>query len=190
MHAPPVPRHSWPGCAVWVCMLGFSFRLHPPILAGVFGCVCLLCALCLYPAKSGVGFVVRVLGFAFWLSVRQSWLGCWVVCGCRRAVPVPHHSWLGSVCGCVCLGSGRGCAEPFVASLLKCVCLYARSACTLTFPVGVCRVGVCAWVQVLAAPASPGLGLWCVCLVPGFRFHPANPSLGVGVCVSACALRV
>ena len=27
--APPVPRHSWPGCAAWVFVLGLGFRLRP-----------------------------------------------------------------------------------------------------------------------------------------------------------------
>ena len=29
VRAPLVPRHSWLGCAVWVCVFGLGFRLRP-----------------------------------------------------------------------------------------------------------------------------------------------------------------
>ena len=40
VRAPLVPRHSWLGCAVWLCVLGLRFRLRTALLAGVLGCVC------------------------------------------------------------------------------------------------------------------------------------------------------
>ena len=61
LRAPLVPRHPWLGCTVWVCVPGLGFRLRPatsgsavglcvylcarsactpPLLAGVFECVC------------------------------------------------------------------------------------------------------------------------------------------------------
>ena len=67
------PRHSWVGCwGVCVCV-------RAPLIA----------------RKSMLGFVVRVSGFAIWMSPRQSRLGCWSVCVCVRAPPVPYQSWLG-----------------------------------------------------------------------------------------------
>ena len=35
-----VPRHSWLGYAVWVCVLGSGLGCAPPLLAVVFGSVC------------------------------------------------------------------------------------------------------------------------------------------------------
>ena len=53
---PLVPRHSWLGCAVWVCVLGLGFPLRPAFPGrGVGVCVCLVRA----P-----------------LLPRHSWLGC------------------------------------------------------------------------------------------------------------------
>ena len=44
VRAPLVPRHSWLGCAVWLCVLGLGFQVHPPTPGwGVGVCVC-LCA--------------------------------------------------------------------------------------------------------------------------------------------------
>ena len=44
VRAPYVPRHSWRGCAVWVCLLGLGSRLRPVTPGwGVGVCVC-LCA--------------------------------------------------------------------------------------------------------------------------------------------------
>ena len=43
VRAPLVPRQSWPGCAVWLCVLGLGFRLRPatPCLdVGVCVCLC------------------------------------------------------------------------------------------------------------------------------------------------------
>ena len=64
--------------------------------------------------------------------------------------------------------------------VLVCVRLCARSACTLPFLAGVCRVGVCAWVPVLAAPRHSWLGCWGLCLfVCVLRLQPATPGWGV-----------
>ena len=41
LRAPLVPRHSWLGCAVWVCVLGLGFWLRPATPGwGVGVCVC------------------------------------------------------------------------------------------------------------------------------------------------------
>ena len=171
--APLVPRHSWLGCAVWVCVLGLGFWLRPATPGwGVGVCVC-LCArsACTPPLLAGVCGV----GVCAWAPVsaapRHSWLGCavWVcVLGLgfrlRPATPgwgvgacvlvcalrlYPTSPGWGVRCGCVCLGSGFGCAPPLLAGVLGfCVCLCVRFACTPPLLAGVCGVGVCAWARV------------------------------------------
>ena len=82
VRAPPVPRHSWLGCVVWVCVLGLGFWLRPATPGwGVRVCVC-LCAqsACTPPLLVGVCGV----GVCAWARVsaapRHFWLGCWGVC--------------------------------------------------------------------------------------------------------------
>ena len=53
--APLVPRHSWLGCAVWVCVLGLGFRLRPTTPGWGVGVCVFVCALRLYPATPGWG---------------------------------------------------------------------------------------------------------------------------------------
>ena len=61
VRAPLVPRHSWLGCAVWVCGFGLESRLRPATPGWAVGlCVCLC-------ARSA--------------CTRHSWLGC-AVCVC------------------------------------------------------------------------------------------------------------
>ena len=93
-----------------------------PFLAGVLGCVCLcLCSAC--TPESWLGFVVRVSGFVFWLSPRQSWLGCWGVCVCARAL-------LCSVCA-GCMGALR--LYPASSGWDRhCGCVLGFYACTCT----------------------------------------------------------
>ena len=55
VRAPRVPRHSWLGCAVWVCVLGLGFRLLPATPGWVVGVCQFVCALRLYPATPGWG---------------------------------------------------------------------------------------------------------------------------------------
>ena len=50
-----VPRQSWHGCAVWVCVLGLGFRLRPATPGWGVGVRVLVCTLCLYPASRGWG---------------------------------------------------------------------------------------------------------------------------------------
>ena len=99
-----VPRHSWQGCAVCVCVLelGFWLRLPPPGW-GVGVCVC-SCArsACTPPLLAGMCCV----GVCAWARVSaspcHSWLGCWGVRVCVRAPLVPRHSSLGcAVWACV-----------------------------------------------------------------------------------------
>ena len=76
------PRHSWLGCAVWVCVFGLRPRLRAATPGwGVWLCVC-SCArsACTQPLRPRV----RGVGVCVWDRVsaapRHSWLGCWGVC--------------------------------------------------------------------------------------------------------------
>ena len=132
-----------------------------------------------------------------------------------RASLVPRHSWLGCVVrGCVFGLDFR--LRPTTPGLGVgvCVCLCARSACTPPLLAGLFGVGVSAWAWVSAAPclfwlgcwgvfvsvcplrlfpATPGLGVWfvCVCVRAGVSAAPRHFWLGCwGVCVFVCPLRL
>ena len=172
--APLVPRHSWLGCAVWVCVLGLGFRLRPATPGwGVGVCAC-LCAHSACPPSLVVG--VCGVGVCAWAQVaaepHHSWPGCWAVCVllcalcCYPATP----GW-GVRCGCVCLGSGFGCASPLPAWVFGCVCVCVRT------PLVPCH----SWL---------GCAVWVCVLGLGVRLRPATPGWGVGVCVFVCAHRL
>ena len=55
VRAPPVPRHSWLGCVVWVCVHGLGLRLRPAAPGWGVGVCLFVCALRLYPATPGWG---------------------------------------------------------------------------------------------------------------------------------------
>ena len=77
-----VPRHSWLGRAVWVCLLGLGFRLRPATPGWGVGVCVWLCA----RSACTLQFLARVcgLGVCAWAQVpaaaRHSWFGCWAVC--------------------------------------------------------------------------------------------------------------
>ena len=164
------PRHSWLGCALWVCVLGLGFWLRPATPGwGVWLCVC-SCArfACTPPLLAGVrGVGVCVLARVS-AAPRHSWLGYWavcvLVCVLRLHQATPGR---GARCGCVCLGSGFGCAPPLLAGVLGCVC---------------------AGVGAPLAPCDSWLGCapWVCVFGLGFRLQPATPGSGVGVCVCWC----
>ena len=165
MRAPPVPRHSWLGCAVWVCVLGLGLRLRPATPGwGVGVCVC-LCArfACTLPFLAGV----CVLGLGFWLRPATPGWGvrvCAFVCALRLYPTTP--GW-GVWCGCVCSGLGLGCALPLLAGVLGFVCVCVRAP----------LVPHHSWL---------GCAVWVWVLGLGFRLRPATPGWGVGVCVCSC----
>ena len=155
VRAPLVPRHSWVGCAVWVCVLGLGFRLRPATAGwGVRLCVC-LCARSastppLLAGVCGVGVCVWALVVA---APRSSWLGCWGVRVCVRALLVPRHSWLGWAVSVGVFGLGfwlRPASPGWGVGVFLCFC--ARPACTPLFLAGLCGVSVCAWARVSAEP--------------------------------------
>ena len=172
VRAPLVPRHSWLGRAVWVCVLGLGFGLRP-VTAGLADgvCVCLCarsaCTPPLLAGVCGVGVCAGARAFGCTCHSWLGWLGC--VCVCVRAPLVPCDSWLGcAVCVCVCLGSGFGCAPPLLAGMLGCVCACVRASLVPRHLWLGCAVWVCV------------LGLGC-------RLRPASPGWGVGVGVSLFA---
>ena len=182
--APLVSRHSWLGCAVSVCVLGFGFWLRPatPGWGVRCGCVCLASGFgCAPPLVAGV----RGVGVCAWARVsaapRHSWQGCWGVCVLVCALRLyPATPGWGVRCGCVCLGSGFGCTPPLLAGVLGfCVWLCAHSACTPPLLAGVCGLGMCAWALVLAGPRLSWLGLLgCVCAYVCTPLVPRHSWLG------------
>ena len=130
VRAPLVPRHSWLGCVVWVCVLGLGFRLRPATPGwGVGVCVCLCTrSACTPPLLAGVCGVGVCAGARVSAAPRHSWLGCWDVClfVCVIRLYPATPGW-GVWCGCVCLGSGFGCALPVLAGVFGCVCVCVRA---------------------------------------------------------------
>ena len=181
---PLVPRHSWLGCAAWVCVLGLGSRLRPATLGwGVGVCVC-SCAhsACSPPLRAGVcGACVCVFGLGFRLhpATPGRALGC--VCVRVPAPLLPRHSWLGCVawvCVLWLVFRLRPATPGWGVGVCACPC--ARSACTLPLPAGVCGVGVCAWAWVSAAPRHSWLGCWGVCVfVCPLSLYPTTPGWGV-----------
>ena len=181
-----VPRHSWQGCTVPVCVRGLRFRLCPATPGWAAG-ICLRlrarssCTLPLLAGVCGAGVCAwaRVLA-----APHHSWLGsrgvCVLVCALRLYPATPGWSVL---CGCVCLGSGFGCAPPLRASVLGCVCVCVRAPLVPRHS----WLGCVVWVCVLGVgfrlrPATSG---WSVggCVCPStLRLYPAKPLLGFVVC--------
>ena len=173
--APLVPRQSWLGYVVMVCVLVLGFRLRPATPGwGFWGVYVFVCVLRLYPATPG--WAVRRACVCF-----GSGIGCappllaGVLGSVRvrvRAPLVPRHFWLGCVAWVCVLGLG---SRPRPASprwgFGVCVCMCGRSSCT---------------------PAGPGWGVWCGCVCLGLGFGCAPPFLaGVfRLCVLVCPLRL
>ena len=171
MRAPLVPRHSWLGCAVWVCVLGLGLWLRPATPgSGVGACVCLCaCSACTPPLLAclcGVHVCVRA---RFLAAPRHSWPGCWGVCviGLGFWVLPPSPGWGVRVCVCLCVLSS--CTSPLLAR--------------------VCGVAVCTWARASAAPRHSWLGCWDVCVcVRAPRLYPAisGPAVRCGcVCLGS-----
>ena len=147
VRAPLVPRHSWLGCVVWMCVLGLRFWLRPASPGwGVGVCVCLSArSACTPPLLAGVCGVGVCARAGVWAAPRHPWLGCWVVCVVVRALRLyPATSGWGARWLCV-LGRGfrlRPAAPGWGVGV--CVCLCACSACTSPLLAELCGLGVCA----------------------------------------------
>ena len=105
VRTPLVPRHSWLGCAVWVCVLRLGFWLRPATPGwGVGLCVCLCARSACTPR-----LLARVYGAGVcaWVRVsaapRHSRLGCLGVCAfaCALLLYPGTPGWV-VWCGCVC----------------------------------------------------------------------------------------
>ena len=181
--APLVPRHSWLGCAAWVCVLGLGFRLRPatPGLAVGYVCVCVRASLLPRHSWHGCAAWVCVLGPGFRLRIATPGWGVGVcVCSCARSACTPPL--LAGVCGVgVCArGWGFGCAPPLRAGVLGRVCVRVPTPLVLRHSWLGCVVLVCSWALVLAAHCHSWLGCWGVCvLVCALRLYPAIPGSGV-----------
>ena len=228
------PRHTWLGrwgVCVFVCALrlyhanpglgvrcvrvclGPGFRWAPPLLAGVFGCVCLCVRSLLVPRHSWLECAVSVcvLGLGFRLHPATPGWGvgvCVCLCAPSACTPpllagvccvgvgvawaqvwaAPCHSWLGCWGVCVCVPAPLVPRHSWLGHAVWVCVLGLGFGCALTVLAGLCGVGVCAWAWVWAAPRQSGLGcaVWVCVLGLGFRLHPATPGWGVGVCVCLC----
>ena len=193
VRAPPVPRLSWLGRAVRVCVLGLGFRPRPATPgggAGVFVCVCVRAAP--VPATPGrsmwCGCVCLGSGFSGAPPLLVGVLGC--VCVCVRAPPVPRHCWLGRevrVCVLGVVFRLRPATPGWGVRVYVCLC--ACCACTPPLLAGVCDVGVCAWAGVVATPLHSRLGRWGVfASVCALCLYLATPGRGVRCgCVCLCS---
>ena len=171
VRAPLVPRHSWLGCAVWVCVLGLGVWLRPASPGwGVGVCVCSCarsaCMPLLLAGVVGVGVSASAQVSA---APRHSRLGCFCLRVCVRAPLVPRHSGWDVRRGCVCLGLGFCCASPLLAGALGCVC-------------------VCVPAPLVPRDSWLGCAAWVCVLRLGFRLRPATAGWGVRVYVCLCAL--
>ena len=127
-----------------------------------------------------------MLGFGFWLSPRQSWLGCWGVCVCVRAAPVPRQSRLGFVVRVSRFGLWLSTRQSWQGCWGVCVCVCAPLAprqSWLGCAVWVCVLGF--WFRVL--PATLGWGLGCVCLCAR---SACTPPILAGVCGVGVSVQV
>ena len=173
-----VPRHSWLGCAAWVCVFGFGFRLRSSIPGWAVGVCVFVCKLPLYPATPA------------W-AARRACVCLGSGCGCAppllawvsgvRAPLVPRHSWLGCAAWVCVFGFGfrlRSATPGWGVGV--CVCWCGHSPCTPPLLAGVCGVGVCVWAGVWAVPRHCWRGCWGVCLlVCALRLYPATTGCGV-----------
>ena len=173
-----VPRHSWLGCAVRVCVLGLGFRLRPATPGwGVWVLCVLVCALSLYPATPGwsvrCGRVCLGSGFAWAPPLLAGLLGCACLCA-RSAGTLPL---LAVVC---VLGLGFS-VRPATPGLTGGVCVFVCAVRLYPVTPGwVCGVGVCPRARVSAAPRHSWLGCWGLCVfVCALRLYPASPGSGV-----------
>ena len=188
LYPAPLGRAVRRGC---MC-LGSGLGYAPPLLAGMLGCVCACVGAPLVPRQSGLGCAMRlcVLGLGFPLPpTTPGWGVRMCVCVCVRAPLVPRHSWLGCAVWMLLLGLAfrlRPATPGWGVGM--CACLCALSACTPPLLAGLCGAGVCAWARVSAAPRPSWLGRRGVCvLLCLLSLYPATPGWGLWyVCLVLC----
>ena len=189
--APPVPRHSLLGCAVWVCVFGLGVSAAPRhCWLGCWGVCVVVCVLLLYPATPGWGVRRGCVSLGSGLGCAPPLLagvfGC--VCAGVGAPLAPCHSWLGCAVWVCVFGLGLG-LRPATAGwgVGLWVCSCACSPCYPPLLAGVCGVGVCVWARVLgcAPPLLAGV-LGCVCA--GVRAPPVPRHSWLGCALWVCVL--
>ena len=182
VRAPPAPRHSWLGCAVWVCVFGLGFWLRPATPGMRVGCVCAPVRAPLAPSHSwhrcavwvcvfGLGFRLRPATPGWGVGVCVCWCGRSAcrppllagvravgVCVWARVSAAPRHSWLGcwGVCVLVCALRLHP-ATPGWDARREYVCLGSGFGCTPPLLAGVLGC-VCAGVRASLAPRHSWLG--------------------------------
>ena len=203
---------SWGVRCGCVC-LDLSFGCAPPLLAGVFGCVCVCVRAPLVPCHSCLGCAVWVCVLQLSFRLRPAYPGWGVgggvglsarsactppllagacgagVCAWARVSAAPRHSWLG--CWGVCVFVCRLClypATPGWGVRCGCVCLGSGFKCAprlLAVVLGC--VFVCLRALLVLHHSWLGCVLWVWVFGLRFRLCPVTPGWGVGLCVCLCA---
>ena len=132
VRAPFVRRHSWLGCAVWVCVFGLGFRLRPATPGrGVGLCVCVCVRALTVPCHSWLGCVVWVCVLGLGSRLRPAPPGsCVSVCVCWCARSPCTLPLLAGVCGVGLSAWARVSAAP-CHSCIGClgVCVFVCALC-------------------------------------------------------------
>ena len=218
VRAPLVPRLSWLGRAVQMCVLG-GFGMRPATPGwGVGVCVCVCVCAPLVPCHSWLGCAVWVCVPGLWFRLRPATPGWGVmvcICLCARSActspllarvcgvvvgvwaPVlaaPLHSWLGRWALCVFVCALR--LYPATPGWgLRCRCVFLGSVLGCAPPLLAGMLGcMCVSVRAPLVPRHSWLGCAvcvCVCLGSGVGFAPPLLALVLGyMCVFVCALRL
>ena len=171
VRASPVPRDSWLGRAVRVCLLGLRFQLHPASPRWGVGVSVFVSAIHPYPARFGSGVRCGCVRLGSGLGCAPPLLAGVLACVCVFVCVLclyPATPGWGARCESVRLGTGFRCAPPLLAGVLGCACVFVCVLCSY--------------------PAIPGQPVWCGCVFGlGFWLRPATPGWDVWLCVFLCA---
>ena len=189
------PRHSWLGCALWVCVLGLGFWLRPAspgwglwcvgwLLPGTCSCAvvrCVLCALSEFVAPGGRRCLALVRVPWLWPAAYLSGVPRGPA-GCAAPRPVRSLSVLRSAFPSPwCLSPSRGLAPPALLGGCAGHAEAGREPGSLCLPLAPAEAGPLGSLSVvpvrgpamglsLAGPSGVGLGLralrWLACVDP------------------------
>ena len=189
------PRHSWPGRALWVCVLGLGFWLRPAtpgwglwclgwLLPGTCSCAvvcCVLCALSGFVAPGGCRCLASVRVPWLWLAVCLSGVPRGPA-SCAAPRPFRSLSVLRSAFPSPwCLSPPRGLAPPALLGGCAGHAEAGREPGSLCLPLAPAEAGALGLLRVvplwgpamglsLAGPSGVGLGLralrWLACVDP------------------------
>ena len=215
VRAPPVPCHSWLGCAVWVCVFGLGFRVRPATAGWGLGVCVFVCVPRLYSTTPGWGVrhgcVLLGSGFGCAPPLLAGVLGCAYFSACSPCTlpllagvcgvggyawaplsSAPRHSWLGCWDMCVLVCALRLYpATPGWGVRCGCVCLGSGFGCAppvLAEALGSACLCAC---SPCTSPRLAGVGGVGMCSWARVSAAPRHSWLGCwGVCVLVCALRL